>query len=317
MLYSPSHWYLKRRLKLRALALLVAMDDHMHLQRAADALGMTQPAASKMLKELEDILGTTLVKRLPKGVVATPSGAVVIQHARTILNNLNLIPDDLSVLLGKTATLISVGSIKAPALSMVPRALVAFQTQFTQTRVNLLVDSSPSLLDKLQRDELDIVVARMTPQTNADLFNYDELAESQTVNVVVRRGHPWLKRADVPWSELLEATWIVPPQGSMLKLQLESLFVQQKMMPPRNLVETHDLDTIRSLLKQDSTIAVLTNEVAQACHAVPLQTRPRSLSFKMQGFGLITKKDKLLSPAVREMAYILAQIGHSHYSLPA
>ena len=48
MLYSPSHWFLKHRLKLRSLVLVGAMDDHSNLQRAADALGMTQPAASKM-----------------------------------------------------------------------------------------------------------------------------------------------------------------------------------------------------------------------------------------------------------------------------
>ena len=313
MLYSPSHWFLKRRLKLRALSLLVALQDHGNLQRAADVLGMTQPAASKTLKELEEILGATMVERLPRGVNDTPEGKIVMEHARNILSELNRIPSELAALKDNSETSVSVGSIKAPALSMVPRALVEFQTMQSQARVSLLVDSSPSLLQKLRQQELDIVVGRLAPELNADLFKYEELAESQTVNVVVRPGHPWLRRAHIEWSQLLEAMWIIPPQGSMLKLQFETMFLQQKMMPPQNLVETLDLDTIRQLLEDSSALAVLSDEVAKACNAVPLQSLLRTLSFKMQGFGLITLKDKPLSKAAIEMVRLLARIGHAHY----
>ena len=196
---------------------------------------------------------------------------------------------------------------------MVPRALVEFQSRFTHARVNLLVDSSPVLLSKLKNDELDIVVGRLVTDMDSDMFEYEELAESQSVNVVVGRGHPWLKRRQIKWDELLEVMWISPPQGSMLKVQFESLFVQQKMMPPQNLVETQDLDTIRRLLGQTSMVAVLSDEVAKACDAVPLQSLSKTLAFKMQGFGLITKKGRNLSKIVQEMLQILAEVGHSHY----
>ena len=313
MLYSPSHWFLKHRLKLRSLVLVVAMDDHSNLQRAADALGMTQPAASKMLKELEELLEAPLFQRFPRGVEATPMGALVIAHARNVLNELNQIPEDLSIIKGQAETQISVGSIKAPALSMVPRALVEFQSKFTNAKVLLVVDSSPALLNKLKQGELDIVVGRLPADSSAEFFDYEELAESQSVNVVVRKGHPWLRRKKIEWSELRDVMWIIPPQGSMLKLQFESLFVQQKLMPPQNLVETQDLDTIRRLLRQTSMVAVLSEEVAEACDAVHLQSMPSSLSFKMQGFGLIALKGKRLHHGVQEMSKILTQIGHAHY----
>lgn len=313
MLYSPSHWFLKRRLKLRALCLLVALQDHAHLQRAADALGMTQPAASKMLKELEGILGVTLLERLPRGMQATAEGELVMERAREILSELNRVPAEIAALQDKAQTLVSVGSIKAPALSMVPRALVEFQTLHSQARVNLVVDSSPALLQKLRNEELDIVVGRLAPELDPGLFNYEQLAESQTVNVVVRPGHPWLRRSQIEWPQLLQAMWIIPPQGSMLKLQFEALFLQQKMMPPQNLVETLDLDTIRQLIMESSALAVLSDEVAKACHAVPLRSLSRTLSFKMQGFGLITLKHKPLSKSTEEMLRLLAQVGHAHY----
>jgi DNA-binding transcriptional LysR family regulator len=196
---------------------------------------------------------------------------------------------------------------------MVPRALFEFQSKFTNAKVSLVVDSSPALLTKLKQGELDIVVGRLPPDASAEFFEYEELAESQSVKVVVRKGHPWLRRKKIEWSELRDVMWIIPPQGSMLKLQFESLFVEQKLMPPQNLVETQDLDTIRRLLSQTSMVAVLSEEVAEACDAVHLQSMPHSLSFKMQGFGLIALKGKRLHHGVQEMSKILTQIGHAHY----
>ena len=81
------------------------------------------------------------------------------------------------------------------------------------------------------------------------------------------------------------------------------------------MVETLDLDLIRQLLVKSSALAVLSNEVAEACEAVPLQNLSQTLSFKMKGFGLITLKDHSLSHAAQEMASLLTQIGHAHYPL--
>ncbi len=313
MLYSSSHWFIRHRLKLRSLALLVAMDDHSSLQRAADALSMTQPAASKMLAELEALWGLPLFNRFPRGVEATACGAMVIRHARNVLSELNQVGDEIASLRGQADSQIAIGSIKAPALSMVPRAIVEFQSQYAHASINLTVDSSPALMAKLQRDELDIVVGRMSSGTEAQHFHYEELVQGQPVQVVARRAHPWQRRQKVSWSELTQASWIIPPQGSLLRVKFDSLFVQQKLLPPPKLVETQDLDTIRRLLSQTDMLAVLTDEVAHACECKPLSCLTEMLSLQMQGFGLITQSGRVLSSSVLAMKAILQKVGLSQY----
>ncbi|HET6782260.1 MAG TPA: LysR family transcriptional regulator, partial [Pseudoxanthomonas sp.] len=64
-------WYMRARLKARQLMLLIAIDDEGSTQRAADVLNMSQPAASKMLKDLEDSMGVPLFERLPRGMQPT------------------------------------------------------------------------------------------------------------------------------------------------------------------------------------------------------------------------------------------------------
>ncbi len=313
MLYSPSHWFLRHRLKLRSLALVVAMDDHASLQRAADALGMTQPAASKMLAELEALCAMPLFQRFPRGVEATAGGALVIRHARHVLSALNQVDEELASLRGQADSQIAMGSIKAPALSMVPRAIVEFQSQFAQASINLSVDSSPALLAKLQRDELDIVVGRMASGMQLQQLHYEALVQEQAVQVVARRAHPWQRRQKVSWAELTQASWIVPPQGSLLRVKFDALFVQQKLLPPPKLVETQDLDTLRHLLSQTEMLAVLTDEVALACEGQRVRCLTDMLPLQMQGFGLITRSGRTLSSAVLAMKAILQKAGRSQY----
>src|SRR5437763_538652 len=74
-----------RRLKLRHLELLVRLAEQQSLARAAAAMNVTQPAATKMLREAERVLGTALFERLPRGMRATPGGEIMTRHARTVL----------------------------------------------------------------------------------------------------------------------------------------------------------------------------------------------------------------------------------------
>jgi DNA-binding transcriptional LysR family regulator len=72
---SPNpNWFLKARLKTRQLLLLIALDDFRNIHRAADELNMTQPAASKQVKDLEEMLGVRLFDRLPRGMEPTLYG---------------------------------------------------------------------------------------------------------------------------------------------------------------------------------------------------------------------------------------------------
>src|SRR5215207_11643266 len=66
-----THWFIRARLKTRQLLLLVAIAEEGNIHRAAEVLHMTQPAASKLLKDLEDVLDVSLFDRLPRGMRAT------------------------------------------------------------------------------------------------------------------------------------------------------------------------------------------------------------------------------------------------------
>ena len=84
---TPMPWFLRARLKPRQLMLLSTISDEGNIHRAAEILNMSQPAASKLLKDLEDVLGVALFERLPRGMRPTWYGEALVRHARIALSS--------------------------------------------------------------------------------------------------------------------------------------------------------------------------------------------------------------------------------------
>src|SRR5688572_12125827 len=113
-----SHWFIRARLKTRQLLLLVALDEEGNIHRAAEVLNMTQPGASKLLKDLEDVLGVPLFERLPRGMRPTAYGEAMIRHSRTALASLNQAHDEVQELKAGRFGQVTVGAITTPGIKI-------------------------------------------------------------------------------------------------------------------------------------------------------------------------------------------------------
>src|SRR5215213_5560381 len=89
------HRHLDQRLKLHLLRALDAIDAQRSLLKASTALGVSQPALTKSLQEIEDIVGVRLFDRHARGVQPTEAGAVLVQSARRILAEMRRIDEEL------------------------------------------------------------------------------------------------------------------------------------------------------------------------------------------------------------------------------
>ena len=158
------NWFLRARLKTRQLLLLIALDDERNIHRAADALCMTQPAASKQLKDLEDMLGVKLFERHPRGMEPTLYGETMIRHARMALTSLSAAHDDIVALKHGLSGQVEVGVIMTPAMGLLPRAISRIKLQAPRLRIGVHMESSKQLLDMLQRGKLDFMIGRIVDE---------------------------------------------------------------------------------------------------------------------------------------------------------
>ena len=290
------NWFLKARLKTRQLLLLIALDDYRNIHRAAEELHMTQPAASKQIKDLEEMLDVRLFERLPRGMEPTIYGETMIRHARMALTSLALAHDDIVALRAGLAGQVEVGVIMSPAMGLLPRALARIKEQAPLLRIGVQVESSNVLLDKLQRGTLDFMIGRILEKDESTGLIYEELTEEPAC-AVVRPGHPLLENRQLELKDIADRPWILPPPGSILRHRFDMMFRRAGLAPPVNVVDTTALLLITALLQQTDSLHVMPQEVAQYYASLNvMRILPIELPCKMDAFGIIRQQDHLLSP---------------------
>ncbi|KVG32578.1 LysR substrate-binding domain-containing protein [Burkholderia ubonensis] len=303
----------RTRLKTRQLLLVVALADEGGIHRAAAALNMTQPAASKLLRELEETIGAVLFERLPRGMRPTLYGDALIRHARAALGSLDQAREELAALKAGRLGHVAVGAITSPGLRVVPPAVAAVKGTHAGIHVSVEIDTSNVLLERLAQDKLDVVLGRLSAEHDKLHLRYEPLT-GEPVAAVVRPGHPLLARAPLALADVQRAAWVVPPAGSVLRHRFELMFQRASLAPPANVVETAALLFITRVLEQSDMIAVLADEVARyyAAHGI-VAMLPLEMDCRMDDFGLITRTDRLYSPAATVMVDALRAVAREVY----
>lgn len=308
-----NHWFIRARLKTRQLLLLVALAEEGNIHRAAQVLSMTQPAASKLLKDLEDVLEVSLFDRLPRGMRPTWYGETMIRHARMALANLNQAHDEIGALKRGHYGQVGIGAITSPGLSLLPVAVAQVKQEHPSLRISLDIETSPVLLERLEQGKLDIVVGRLYEEHDKENLRYESLTE-ELVCAMTRPGHPLSSMTGLTLRDVVSASWIVPPAGSVLRHRFDLMFQQDGLAPPLHTVETSALLFITRMLQQSDMIAVVAEDVARyyAAHGI-VTVLPLAMPCHMDAFGIITRSDRLLSPAAKVMMKALKQTSLVQY----
>lgn len=310
-----SKWFIRARLKMRQLLLLVGLDEERNIHKTAETLGMTQPAASKLLKELEDMLGVELFERLPRGMRPTWYGEIMIRHARMVIANLGQAHEEISALQVGMTGQVNIGVIMSPATALIPQAIAKVKATHPHLRIGVQMDTSDVLQPRLQQGKLDILVARLFEENDNEGLSFEPLAEER-VCVVARRDHPFLARKNLTLSDTVGEAWVLPPASSVLRHRFDLSFRQNNIEPPKNVIETFALPVTTQVLAQSDTLAVLPVEVANYLAGFGLvAVVPLELPCHMDEFGIITRRDHLLSPGAQIMLSALRETATAVYAL--
>lgn len=310
-----SHWFIRARLKTRQLLLLVALAEEGNIHRAADVLNMTQPAASKLLKDLEDVLGVSLFDRLPRGMRATPCGEAMIRHARVALSTLNQAHDEVQAMKAGRFGQVAVGAITTPGIMLLPQAISRVKQAHPTLRVSLQVEGSDVLMERMAQGKVDILVARLFAQHDKTALRFEAMAEEPVV-AIVRPGHPLLSIDNLTLRDLSGCGWIVPPEGSVMRHRFDLMFSEAGLDTPMNLLETSALLFVTKMISQSDMVGLVAGDVGRyyAQHNV-VAVLPIELPCRMDAFGLITRTDRPLSPAARVMLAAIRQAATESYGV--
>lgn len=209
------------RLRFRDLEFLVTLARTGSLRRAAQELGVSQPALSKTLREIEDGFGVMLYARGSGGLEPTAAGTRLVSAAQVMLAELT------HARTAARATLdppLRVGATSVVALVLLPRWLKALG----DWPASITEGAVPGLLDALDCGDLDVVVA-MYPLPNRPPAPFSHLRLFRDdLMVVARRGQT------VPhfWADLADCAWVLPRPPSLIGSAIETRFLAEGLVPP-------------------------------------------------------------------------------------
>ena len=304
---SRSDRFVRSHLKTRQLVLLVELGRHGSILHAAQAANLTQPAASKLLADLEHVLGVKLFERLPRGVAPTWYGEVMIRRAGAALAELDAGHQEVMELLSGLSGRVAVGAVLTPSTTLLPAAIVALKARQPRVHVAVSVDTSKILIQQLQNGDLDLVIGRVLDSESAAQLSFEPLTD-EPHTLVVRAGHPLAGRDDLRLAELATQSWILPPAGSILRDRLTALFLSAGLDQPQQTVETLSLPVITSLLGQSDMVSALPVELVKPYIEAGLLT---ALSFdfglRMDAYGIVTRRGHQLAPGAELMLQCLRE----------
>jgi DNA-binding transcriptional LysR family regulator len=299
----------RSQLKTRQLALLVYLDEEGTLARAAAAAGMTQPAASKVLRQIEDTLDVKLFERNARGMAPTCYGEIFVRHARAALSGIGLAREEITALKSGLAGRATVGTVLGPGTHIVPMAIARVKQCYPRLLVGMEIDPSRELVQRLLQGDLDIVVARVLETGCADELLYEPLATDEPHAIIAGAEHPLTRRQGLDLEDLIDQPWILPPEGNLARARLFSMFIQRGLVPPTNIVETLSLPAITSLLRQSDCVVALPEQAVQPyCRAGILKVLLRNVPLEIGGFGLVTRRHRKLSPGAQLLSNTLREV---------
>ena len=304
----------RSRLKTRQLALLVHLDEERCVVRAAQAAGMTQPAASKLLREIETGLDVQLFERHARGVAPTWYGEILVRHARLALSEISLAHEEIAALKAGLAGKAAIGTVVNPGTNLVPMAVARVKRQHPAILISVDIDFSKPMVERLLQGQLDMLVARVLDSHGAESLSFEPLADER-IAVIARRDHPLAGKPDLRLEDLVSQPWILPAPGSLVRDELVSVFLKRGLPLPNNIVQTSSLPVITSLLRTTNMIAPLPEESVQPyCESGELTVLVKDLGLEIGAFGIIVRRGHKLSPGAQIMLTALRDTAADLYS---
>ncbi len=302
---------LQRGLKLGHLRLLAALGETRQIGLAAERIGVAQPAASRLLAEVEQIVGSPVHARTGRGITLTPVGEALTIRAQRVQMELRDAARDMAEIIAGGAGHVRIGAVTGPALDRVLPSLRTVRLAQPQVTVEVIVATSDILCQQLLSGRIDFAIGRMPEGQERHLLQMVPIA-AEPVSLVVRRGHPLdpaLDRAQpVGPMDLLIYDWIMPgPESILCRAVLARLSEHGMPHPPQRLATASFLLTL-ALLQQSNAIAPLARAVADTFARAPdaaYVQLPIDLGIEVPPFGLLTRSHMVLTPVAQRLAELI------------
>jgi DNA-binding transcriptional LysR family regulator len=301
---------LLRHLKFRELDYLVTLGRISSIHRAAALHGISQPALSKTLRELESVLGFKLFERSRRGVTPTKLGEIVIAQAVQMVSNLDALTARLDAERHGRQRVYRVGATPNPALRLIPPAFMLTREKFPDLVIELVEASTDELLLGVRRGEYSLVVGRSSPQDSPSVIKQTPLYPEVGV-VVGRVGHPAAGHHHRKLQPLLSYPWVLPQFGPT-RSAIERAFMRAGCNPPVPSFINYAVQVVCDVLVRSDALAVMPFGAVKApLEAGAIALVPTAADFQLPAYAMYRPVQVVSDPVLEHLESSIQQVASS------
>lgn len=293
-------------MKIKALQALVAAIEEGSLRGAARRIGTSQPALTKLVRELEIELKASLLERHSKGVIATAQGQVLFEHAQKVLGELSTATELIQQMDGRMQGELNVAAVPVAMMLLIPETLRTYSRAFPDIRLRVSEEMFVEQLQKLRKGEVDMVVGGIPEGLPAGEFITESLMETQMV-VVAREGSRQARVKKL--SDLAHEPWIYTGNSQQTGYASRLFETHGMPAPPAGAVVNSTLALLALLGSADllglMPEQIISHRLGQNIVRVPLQEPGLRLTV-----GVMIRSSSVVSPAIRHFISHLHRAAH-------
>jgi DNA-binding transcriptional LysR family regulator len=250
------------RLRFKQLALVASLTETRNLHASARDLNLSQPGATKLLKEVERTLGVDLFHRGVKGMEPTVFGIAVARHARTILSETARLKSQVDAMARGELGTVRLGAIMESVPEVLTRVFTALMGEGAGPLVNLTVSTSDHLIAAMNEGQLDLALGRPVEHLDMGNIRFEPLFPEE-LSIVAAAHHPLVGQADLSLETLQRHEWLLQPRPSPMRTSIELAFARAGLPLPINRVETASMLMTTVMISRSDLLAVLPRSVAR------------------------------------------------------
>jgi DNA-binding transcriptional LysR family regulator len=287
------------RLRFRHLQFLDILGKTRNLRLTAEQMHITQPAATKVLVDIEEMLESRLFDRMPRGMRPNELGLFTLRYAHAALDGHRKFVDEFSTLKQGGHGHLSIGAISGSAAHLLIAAVAELQRLRPLLVVKVLEQSSDQLITWLAERKIDIMIGRFTDESQRAQFQYEKLSD-EGLQITAGVHHPLRGNHAPGWVELSHWPWILYPMSTALRKVSDDIFSSTGLSLTSGIVETPSFLFALELLQSTNMLSLQPAALVDKYVRRGLLTRIASeLPDRMPDFGMITLQGEQPSTSVQ------------------
>jgi DNA-binding transcriptional LysR family regulator len=293
-------------MELRDIEYFAVVAEHRNLRRAAEALGLSQPALSKSLRRLESSLSAKLVRRTPKGVELTTVGDALVAQVRRIRVTLNDVAREAADLSQGRAGHLRIGASPAVGEDL-PAAYALLLEEAPKLTVQIITNDNDVTVPMLRNGELDLIFNYIDfiPAARHEDLAQEHLYDDEFV-VCASDRHRLARLKRVTLADLAQERWVLSNPQLLNVQKLQRAFQEKGLPPPQVAVEARSLRIRLQIWARTDLLGYVPKRVLQrSARVLRLTELPVDELAWRRSVGVIYRKDAYLSPAARRFIEIL------------